>query len=181
MTSETFCGGRGLVRLGQTDRWTDPLRPFLAFALLVGLAACGSKEPTATTASIPAGASPQMIELVDRYADKHDIPRALMHRVVQRESTYNPNARNASYYGLMQIMPETARTMGYRGAPAGLLDAETNLEYAGRYLRGAWLVANGNHDRAVHWYASGYYYEARNRCMLVETGLRAREVASHCR
>lgn len=146
---------------------------------MLGLAACGGKDPAPTT--IPAGASPQMVQLVDQYAAKHGIPPALMHRVVQRESSYNPAARNGPYYGLMQIAPETARTMGYTGAPAGLLDPHTNLEYAGRYLRGAYLVSNGNHDRAVRWYASGYYYEARNRCMLVETGLRAREVAAHCR
>ena len=144
---------------------------------MLGLAACGGKDP----APAAAGASPQMVQLVDRYAAKHGIPAALMHRVVQRESGYNPAARNGPYYGMMQIAPETARTVGYTGPAAGLLDAETNLEYAGRYLRGAYLVANGNHDRAVRWYSSGYYYEARNRCMLVETGLRAREVAPHCR
>ena len=30
--------------------------------------------------------------------------------------------------------------------------------------------------QAVGWYARGYYYEARNRCLLVETGLRDSEV-----
>ena len=121
-----------------------------------------------------------MVSLVDRYAAKHGIPRSLMHRVVQRESSYNPAARHRNYYGLMQIAPETARTMGYTGPASGLLDAETNLEYAGRYLRGAYLVGNRNEDRAVRWYSAGYYYEARNRCMLVETGLRSREIAPHC-
>ena len=29
-------------------------------------------------------------------------------------------------------------------------------------------------------YASGYYYEARDKCMLIETGLRASEVARRC-
>jgi hypothetical protein len=28
----------------------------------------------------------------------------------------------------------------------------------------------------VKWYSQGYYYEARNRCLLVETGLRDSEV-----
>ena len=73
----------------------------------------------------------------------------------------------------MQILPQTAQTMGYRGAPEGLLDAETNLRYAGRYLRGAWLVADGDEDEAVMWYARGYYYEAKRKGLLEETGLRA--------
>ncbi|MEO1449742.1 MAG: hypothetical protein AAFV07_09430, partial [Bacteroidota bacterium] len=51
-----------------------------------------------------------------------------------------------------------------------LLDAETNLIWAVKYLRGAWMVSDGDLDRAVMWYARGYYYEARDRCLLVETG-----------
>ncbi len=62
--------------------------------------------------------------------------------------------------------------MGYRGSNEGLLDAETNLRFAGAYLRGAYIVANGNQERAYDWYRRGYYYEARNRGLLEETGLR---------
>ena len=55
---------------------------------------------------------------------------------------------------------------------AGLLDAETNLKYGVKYLRGAYLVADGNHDAAVKWYSRGYYYEAKRKGLLEETGLR---------
>ena len=41
-----------------------------------------------------------------------DIPEALLHRVIQRESDYRATARNGPYWGLMQILPQTARTMG---------------------------------------------------------------------
>jgi soluble lytic murein transglycosylase-like protein len=99
---------------------------------------------------------------------------------VQRESGYRPAARNGPYWGLMQILPQTARSMGFRGEPAELLDPEVNLRYAGRYLRGAWLVSGGDMDRAVQWYARGYYYEARDRCLLVATGLAQREVNRRC-
>jgi soluble lytic murein transglycosylase-like protein len=117
--------------------------------------------------------TPQLRALINRYADAYDIPPTLLHRVIIRESRHNPAARNGPYYGLMQIHPQTARTMGFRGQPSDLLDAETNLKYAGKYLRGAWLVADGDEARAVRWYASGYYYEARRRGLLVETGLRS--------
>jgi soluble lytic murein transglycosylase-like protein len=63
--------------------------------------------------------------------------------------------------------------MGYRGDPSGLLDAETNLKYAGKYLRGAWLVSRGDYDRAHMWYRKGYYYEAKRMGLLEETGLRS--------
>lgn len=62
--------------------------------------------------------------------------------------------------------------MGFSGAPSDLLDAETNLTYAGKYLRGAWLLADGSEAEAVKWYSRGYYYEAKRRGLLVETGLR---------
>lgn len=139
--------------------------------ILAGLAGCGRSRRREDKKHYP-GDTPALHALIDKYAAIYDLPPSLMHRVVQRESSYNPAARNGPYYGLMQILPQTARTMGYRGNPDGLLDAETNLKYAGKYLRGAWLVANGNQDRAVMWYAKGYYYEAKRRGMLEETGLR---------
>ncbi len=110
--------------------------------------------------------------LISKYAAIYDVPEALVHRVVKRESTYNPKARNGPYYGLMQIHPQTAQTMGFRGSPNQLLDAETNLKYAVKYLRGAWLLSDGSFDTAVKWYSRGYYYEAKRRGLLVETGLR---------
>ena len=139
------------------------------------LAACSSRQDLSVSSNLYPGETPQMRALIREYAQVHDIPEALLHRVIQRESDYRANARNGPYYGLMQILPETARTMGFRGAPSDLLDAETNLRFAGRYLRGAWIVADGDIDEAVGWYARGYYYEARNRCLLVETGLDNRE------
>lgn len=114
-----------------------------------------------------------MRALIRKYAEVHGIPESLLHRVIQRESGYNPGARNGPYYGLMQIHPRTAQTMGYVGPPEGLLDAETNLTFAGRYLRGAWLVSRGDPDAAVMWYAKGYYYEAKRMGLLEETGLRS--------
>jgi soluble lytic murein transglycosylase-like protein len=141
-----------------------------AILLPLAAAACGRRgEPE----SMRVGAgSPELMRLIDSYADSYDVPRSLVHRVVRRESNYNPAARNGPYWGLMQILHQTAQTMGYRGPAEGLLDAETNLTYAVKYLRGAWLVADGSEDRAVMWYASGYYYEAKRRGLLEETGLR---------
>ena len=146
--------------------------------LLLALPACGGRTRSQTvikrTNSIPLhpNETPQLRALINQYAIIHDIPVTLLHRVIIRESTRNPAARNGPYYGLMQILPQTARTMGHRGPASELLDAETNLKYAGKYLRGAWLLSDGDEATAVKWYARGYYYEAKRRGLLVETGLR---------
>ena len=152
-------------------------RTVLGF-ILVGLAGCGRdrrKNKTVTKSpNVPLypNETPELRALIEKYAAIYDVPVALVQRVVIRESTHRPKARNGPYYGLMQILPQTAISMGYQGTPNGLLDAETNLKYAVKYLRGAWLLSYGDHDKAVSWYARGYYYEAKRRGMLVETGLR---------
>ena len=141
--------------------------------MAASLAACGAKPQRAqVTRGLYSGETPELHALLNQAAAENDIPASLIHRVVRRESGYNPAARNGPYYGLMQILPQTAATMGYDGPASGLLDAKTNLKYAVRYLRGAWLVANGSEDRAVMWYAKGYYYEAKRRGLLDETRLR---------
>lgn len=155
---------------------------FGLIGLVLLLAACSSSRDTAPQEpGLYPNETPAMRNLVNNYADFYQVPRPLVHKVIQRESDYRPRARNGPYYGLMQILPETAGQMGFRGKPSDLLDAETNLRWAVKYLRGAWMVSDGNMDRAVMWYARGYYYEARNRCLLVETGLLNREIAKHCR
>lgn len=138
----------------------------------VAAKAAKAQAPSAQVAGLHANETPELRALINKYADHYDVPRDLVHRVVIRESRHRPGARNGPYYGLMQILPATARGMGYKGSPEGLLDAETNLKYAVKYLRGAWMVSDGNYDRAVKWYASGYYYEAKRRGLLRETGLR---------
>ncbi|MCA1776522.1 MAG: lytic transglycosylase domain-containing protein [Paracoccaceae bacterium] len=150
-----------------------------ALVLFAALAACGSAPEPDTAARQTVGLypneTPELRALINEYAAVHDIPPSLIHRVIQRESDYRPDARNGPYYGMMQILPATARSMGFRGSPSQLLDPEVTLRYAGRYLRGAWLVADGDEEEAVMWYARGYYYEARDRCMLRVTGLANRE------
>ena len=118
-----------------------------------------------------AARSPELDLLIARYAQHYDVPERLVRRVVKRESTFDPAARNGPYLGLMQILPQTARTMGHRGEAQELLDAETNLKYAVRYLRGAYLTAGGDEDQAVRLYARGYYYDAKAAGLLDETGL----------
>ena len=112
-------------------------------------------------------------ELVTQHARLNGVPEALVHRIIVRESKYNPRAvGRGGAMGLMQIKTGTARALGYQGGPVGLLDAETNLTYGIKYLAGAYRTAGGDGNRAVAYYASGYYYAAR-RQGLAEGGQRA--------
>lgn len=153
-------------------------RVALGLIMSLALAACATPEAqnpetlASRSMDLHVNETPELRSLIENAAQEYDVPVDLVHRVIIRESRHRPNARNGPYYGLMQILPQTAQTMGFRGQPTDLLDAETNLRYAVRYLRGAWLLADGSEERAVMWYARGYYYEAKRRGMLQETGLR---------
>lgn len=159
---------------------TPTLTRIGALALVTVLAACGGgntdrmylTDPRVSQAALHPNETPELRAQIRKYSKAYGVPEELVHRVIIRESRHRPGARNGPYYGLMQMLPATARGMGYRGSPQGLLDSETNLKYGVKYLRGAYLVAGGNHDAAVKWYSRGYYYEAKRKGLLEETGLR---------
>ncbi|NDV86217.1 transglycosylase SLT domain-containing protein [Aurantimonas aggregata] len=84
-------------------------------------------------------------QLIEKHALNAGIPPALAYAVVRVESRYNPKAKGAGgVYGLSQIKPATARSMGFAGSPSDLFDADTNLTYGMKYLKGAW--EQGGHD-----------------------------------
>jgi soluble lytic murein transglycosylase-like protein len=102
--------------------------------------------------------------LVATHAKANGVPEALVHRVIVRESRYQPGlVGRGGTIGLMQIKLATARGLGYTGDAAGLRDPNTNLTYAVKYLAGAYRAANGDHNRAVAYYAGGYYYAAKRQ------------------
>ena len=104
-------------------------------------------------------------DMVARHAAANGVPVSLVHRVIMRESRYNPRAVSKGNYGMMQIKLGTARAMGYTGSAAGLIDPETNMTYAVKYLAGAYKAAGGSEGGAVANYARGYYAQAKRRGM----------------
>jgi soluble lytic murein transglycosylase-like protein len=103
-------------------------------------------------------------ELVAGHAKANAVPEALVHRVITRESRYQAAlVGRGGTIGLMQIKLATARSLGYTGDAAGLRDPDTNLTYGVKYLAGAYRIANGDHERAMHYYASGYYEAAKRQ------------------
>ena len=122
----------------------------LAAGLLSSQAACAGQAEYA--------------EMVAMHARANGVPEALVHRVIMRESRYQPGlVGHGGTIGLMQIKLATARGLGYTGDAAGLRDPNTNLTYAVKYLAGAYHAANGDHDRAVRYFAGGYYYVAKQQ------------------
>ncbi|WP_425071883.1 transglycosylase SLT domain-containing protein [Sagittula sp. S175] len=152
----------------------------LGVALATMLAGCATKPVSETVVeqAVPdalplfPNETPELRAAINHWSDHYELPRGLVHRLAIRESTHNPAARNGPYWGLFQILPETARGMGFKGTNQELLDANINLKYALKYLKGAYIVSDGDWDDAIKWYARGYYYEAKRKGLLVETGLR---------
>jgi len=122
---------------------------------------------TLVALSFPHAALAQRAEydaLVSSHASANGVPESLVHRVILRESRYQPHlVGRGGTIGLMQIKLATARSLGYTGDAAGLRDPNANLTYAVKYLAGAYRAANGDSSRAVAYYASGYYYAAKRQ------------------
>jgi len=129
----------------------------LSLAWLVAMAALSSP------ASVQAGHA-DLDKLVAVHASVNNVPESLVHRVIMKESRYKPDLiGRGGTIGLMQIKLATARGLGYGGDAAGLRDPDTNLAYGVKYLAGAYRAAGGNHARAMHYYASGYYQVAKRQ------------------
>jgi hypothetical protein len=123
----------------------------------------------AAVAALPLPASAQAThskydELIAAHAQENLVPETLVHRVIVRESKYQPSlVGRGGAIGLMQIKLATARGLGYTGTAEGLRDPETNLKYGIRYLAGAYRAAKGDFTRAVHYFAAGYYQVAKQQ------------------
>jgi soluble lytic murein transglycosylase-like protein len=127
-------------------------------------------------------------------ADAHAIYRALIEKeaaaaglapeiaesVMAVESGYNPAARGgAGEIGLMQILPSTARMLGFAGTDADLAVPATNIHYGVTYLAQAWRLAGGDLCTAVMKYRAGhgetrFSFLSVNYCLAVRGKLAAR-------
>lgn len=128
-------------------------------------------EPVAITP--PALSGVPKVPFGDRiahHARENGVPVALAVAVVRIESNFNPKLKGGcNCLGLMQIMPSTARAIGYSGPPQGLYDPETNLRFGMKYLGQAHKMARGDTCRTVLKYQAGHRQEkmtahAQNYC-----------------
>ena len=103
-------------------------------------------------------------DLIARHARANGVPVALAHAIVEIESRYNARARGSSgEVGLMQILPRTARGIGYRGSVKALYNPDTNLRWGMKYLGEAHRRGNGTICGTVLKYNAGHHAKRMNK------------------
>jgi soluble lytic murein transglycosylase-like protein len=116
-------------------------------------AAPSSSPSAAAPPSGPAarGANPYD-GMIKRTAQRHDLDPALLNAVIRQESGFNAQARSsAGAMGLMQLMPDTAKSLGVTNA----FDPAQNLEGGAKMLRGLIDQYGGRLDLALAAYNAG--------------------------
>ena len=95
--------------------------------------------------------------LVEKEVKNTGLPADVADAVVHVESDYNPaTIGGVGEIGLMQIRPETAAMLGFRGSKEDLAKPEINIHYGVIYLSKAWRLANGDLCRALMKYRAGH-------------------------
>lgn len=121
--------------------------------------------------------------IVDRESQSFGLPPALVDAVMAVESGYNPAVVGFDgEIGLMQVLPSTARMMGFTGTSEELAQPEINIHYGTKYLAGAWQRADGDLCTATMKYRAGhgetrFSYLSVDYCTRVRSHLMAQGVA----
>lgn len=161
-----------LTRFNLSATWTN-----VAVALLLWTPICAHAEdgdidgPRTTSAlsngrtELGAGETPSsraMIrKIIERETANTNLPADIAEAVVFVESGYNPAAiGSVGEIGLMQVRPETAAMLGFRGNDAELAEPDVNIHYGVLYLSRAWRLAGGDICRALMKYRAGHGEEA---------------------
>jgi len=124
----------GFARVGHADRvFAEELTAHGqgAFPVLPQVAALTNGNGSTAVTVGPRAA--QWQGELDNVARRHDLEPGLLRAVVMAESGGNPRARSpVGALGLMQLMPDTARSLGVKNP----LERAENLEGGARYLSG---------------------------------------------
>jgi hypothetical protein len=103
------------------------------------------------------GRRERFIAYLQSEARRRDLPADLADAVAYVESGYNPEAIGlVGEVGLMQVRPETAAMLGFKGDRTVLEAPETNIRYGVEYLAGAWRLSGGDVCRALMKYRAGH-------------------------
>lgn len=118
--------------------------------------------------------------LIEKEAAGSGLAPEIAEAVMGVESGYNPDViGGVGEIGLMQLLPSTARMLGFSGSLAELAIPENNVHFGVMYLAQAWRLAGGDLCTAVMKYRAGhgetrFSYLSVNYCVAVRARLFAR-------
>lgn len=127
----------------------------------------GASEPEATkpdaakaepdAAPAPAPGESTLRAIVRREALADGMPPEVAEAVAEVESGFNTRAvGGVGEIGLMQVLPSTARMMGFSEPLPKLFEPETNARYGVRYLGEAWRMTGSDICATVMKYRAGH-------------------------
>ena len=138
------------------------------------------EAPRSNSERFPARAAIRAI--IEREAASTQLPPDIAEAVVFVESRYDSTVvGGVGEIGVMQVRPETAAMLGFRGTNAELAQLEINIHYGVKYLSRAWRLAGGDLCRTLMKYRAGhgeevmtarsriYCSRARNRLVAVNS------------
>ena len=142
----------------------------------------GGKNLPAPPVSQPAVSDARMRyrALIEKEAAGSGLAPEIAEAVMGVESGYNPDViGGVGEIGLMQLLPSTARMLGFSGSLAELAIPENNIHFGVMYLAQAWRLAGGDLCTAVMKYRAGhgetrFSYLSVNYCVAVRARLFAR-------
>lgn len=121
------------------------MRSLLAIVLFVATPALAATDPV------------ELRVMVRTEAVKRGLPGEIADAVATVESNYQIGAiGDVGEIGLMQVLPSTARMLGFVGTNAELADPAVNVRYGVDYLAGAWRLANEDVCTTVMKYRAGH-------------------------
>ena len=122
------------------------------FSAMVQQALHNQDGTSPSAPSAPSAAPAQIDGLVQSNAATFGVDPNLIRAVIANESNFNPNATsNAGAQGLMQLMPETAASLGVTNS----YDPEQNVWGGTRYLRNMLDRFGGDLPKAIAAYNAG--------------------------
>ena len=122
--------------------------------------AVGTVAGFAHGATLPESRTPEAVYYADAYADHYQLPRELVHAIIEQESGWNERARSSKgAMGLMQLMPATAARFLVTN-PASISD---NIGGGVRYLASLNSIFHGDLRLVVAAYYCGKHHLLSSR------------------
>lgn len=98
-----------------------------------------------------------IVATIEREAKRAGLPAEIAEAVAHTESGLNPSRIGADgEIGLMQVLPSTARMLGFSGSLTDLAVPDTNIRYGVTYLARAYRLAGGDLCTAAMKYRAGH-------------------------